>query len=112
VLDHAGEVAGMPQHRLWWRLGIAIDARHIYRLSAIYDNPTADTIPEGGMGAMGGIIVPARGTVWPGVDPSNEEYQLDVRLTEAGARATELMGARDVVPTPAGTPAHPASHSH
>ena len=114
VLDESGEVEGMPQHRLWWRLGIPIDAQHTYRLTAIYENPTSEMIPDGGMGALGGIILPARGTVWPGVDPSNEEYRLDVRLTEAGARATELMsGTLDATQAPPSrSHTHPAPHIH
>lgn len=109
-LDESGEVAGMPQHRLWWRLGLRIHADRMYRLTAVYENPTSEVIPEGGMGALGGIIVPARGAVWPGVDPREEDYRLDVRLTEAGARAPELvsgtLGASDAGHS------HPSSHTH
>lgn len=84
ILDDDGDVVAMPQERLWWRLGLRIREDRVYRLTAIYENPTSDTIPEGGMGALGGVLIPSRGRAWPTVDRDDPEYRLDVRLTESG----------------------------
>ncbi len=81
VLDEAGEVVGMPVKKFFWRLGVRVWPDHTYRLTAIYDNPTGATIPDGAMGALGGVFLPARGTIWPAVDPGSIEYQLDVKVT-------------------------------
>jgi hypothetical protein len=102
IFDDAGRVVGMPQSRLWWRFGLPVRAGHTYRLTAVYDNATGQTLVEGGMGALGGIIVPSRGTVWPDVDPADPEYVRDVAL-----RITD----RDAPPDPArAAEAGPAHH--
>jgi hypothetical protein len=79
--DSTGDVVGMPVARLYglFHLGAHIDPSHRYRVSAYYDNPTGDTIPEGGMGVVGGLFVPDRGTTWPATDPSDTLYQQDFR---------------------------------
>jgi hypothetical protein len=91
ILDEAGELAGMPQSRLWWRLGLPVHDDHVYRLTAVYDNPTGARIPEGGMGALGGIIVPADDATWPAVDRSDGVYVEDYmrRVATRGGRSTE-----------------------
>jgi hypothetical protein len=109
LTDQGGELTGMPQHRLWWRLGLPIRDDHVYRLTAIYENPTGDTIRGGGMGALGGIIVPKRGSDWPRVSALDPEYKLDVRLTEAGAAAHLLQ--TDDRNTAAPSPNH-GQHTH
>lgn len=81
VLDEEGNLIGMPIKKFIWRLGIPIRPDHTYRLTAIYDNPTGETIPDGAMGALGGVFLPARGTAWPVIDPRSPEYQLDLRVT-------------------------------
>ncbi|HEX6940831.1 MAG TPA: hypothetical protein VF158_15550 [Longimicrobiales bacterium] len=80
VLDEDGDVIGMPVARFFRTLGIPIRPDHVYRLTAIYDNPTGDTIPDGAMGALGGVFLPARGASWPAADPDHPEYRLDVEL--------------------------------
>jgi hypothetical protein len=88
ILNDVGEVVGMPQSRLWWRLGLPVRADHTYRLTAVYDNPTGSPIAEGGMGALGGILVPSGDAVWPHVDADNEVYQEDftLRVMNRGGR--------------------------
>ena len=110
LTDESGALTGMPQHRMWWRLGLPIRNDHVYRLTVVYENPTSDTIHSGGMGALGGIIVPRRGSDWPRVDATNPEYRLDVRLTEAGAAAHRLvMGDLDGA---GATSARNGQHTH
>jgi hypothetical protein len=80
ILNEDGELVGMPIKKFFWRLGVRIRPNRTYRLTAIYDNPTGKVIPDGAMGALGGVFLPARGTVWPAVDPRSDEYQLDLRV--------------------------------
>lgn len=84
VLDESGDVAAMSHDRFIWRLGLPIRADHTYRLTAVYDNPTGTTIAEGGMGALGGIVMPARNVVWPSVDTTDPQYTLDNELVYRG----------------------------
>jgi hypothetical protein len=94
-----GEVVGMAQDRFIWRLGLPIRADHTYRLVAVYDNPTGSAIPDGGMGALGGIVVPARSAVWPSVDETDPQYALDMELVHRGG--TDETMAMDMRMEPA-----------
>jgi len=80
VVDRTGAVVRMPTRTFYWRLGLPLRADHVYRLTAIYDNPTGRTIPLGAMGALGGALVPARGARWPAVDPGHPDYRRDLEL--------------------------------
>lgn len=91
-LDEQGEVAEMPQDLLVWRMGLPIHANRVYRLTVVYDNPTGETIPDGGMGALGGIFMPRRGTAWPVVDTTDADYRLDVQITETGIDPGDTAG--------------------
>jgi hypothetical protein len=84
-LDEDGNVIGMPRKFYIWRLGIPLRADRVYRLTAIYDNPTGKTIAGGGMGALGGVLIPDDEGAWPVVDRSNPEYQFDVKFTHQGS---------------------------
>ena len=76
--DATGEIRAIPITRYLARLGYAIKADHTYRFTAIYDNPTGATIPDGGMGALGGVVLISNKTPWPHIDPQNADYKLDV----------------------------------
>jgi hypothetical protein len=76
-----GEVVAMPRGRFASGLGVPVHPDHVYRLTAVYDNPTGETIAGGGMGALGGILVPARGNRWPSASREDAEYQRDARVT-------------------------------
>jgi hypothetical protein len=82
VYDSAGEVKAMPTSM--FPFGLRLRADHVYRLKAIYQNPTGAMIPDGGMGALGGIFVPDGALPWPAADPANPEYQLDVKTVREG----------------------------
>jgi len=77
-LHSDGTVANIPIGRQFLHLGDRLDPAETYRLTVEYDNPTSETIPDGGMGSIGGIFLPAAVEEWPGVDPANELYQLDL----------------------------------
>ena len=56
--DEHGGVESMPI-RYFLPGGVLLEPDHRYRLTAEYENPTGKTIPNGGMGTLGGIVVPA-----------------------------------------------------
>ncbi|HXB26614.1 MAG TPA: hypothetical protein VNV25_17900 [Gemmatimonadaceae bacterium] len=80
VRDSAGHVLSMPTtwFHSWHSVGIHIEPTHRYRISATYENPTGHLLPDGGMGAIGGLFVPDRGTHWPAVDSTNAVYRQDL----------------------------------
>ena len=75
----AGEIQAIPLKRFLMTLGLGIRTDHTYRLSVTYHNPTATVIPDGGMGALGGVLVPSRGVPWPRIDARDPLYREDVR---------------------------------
>lgn len=79
--DSTGEVTSIPTRSFLWSFGLRIRPDHVYRLVAAYDNPTGAPIPDGGMGALGGVIWPGGSVPWPSVDRGNAEYQQDVRVS-------------------------------
>jgi hypothetical protein len=88
IVDKTGEPVDMPVKTFWWRLGILIHPDHVYRVTAIYDNPTGQTIPLGAMGALGGVFMPQNADLWPKVDRAAPDYVLDLKDT----MSTESMG--------------------
>jgi hypothetical protein len=90
VRDSTGRVTTVPVTRFyrWYRLGLRIEPARRYRVTVTYDNPTSETIVEGGMGAVGGMFIPDRGATWPGVDPNDSVYRQDfanLLLNSAGS---------------------------
>lgn len=79
--DSAGEVLAVPTTKFLWRGGVTLDPDHEYRLTAVYENPTGHVIPDGAMGTLGGVFLPARGARWPDVARSDPSYRLDVQVT-------------------------------
>lgn len=79
--DATGEIASIPFKTFLWSLGVSIRPDHVYRLVAVYENPTGAPIPDGGMGALGGVIWPSGSAPWPSVNRGNSEYQDDVRIS-------------------------------
>ena len=67
-----GTVVGIPQDEFIWSRGPKLRAERTYRVTATYDNPTGHSIPDGGMGTLGGVIVPDE--PWPTVDRKSAEY--------------------------------------
>ena len=74
----AGEIVGMPVSKFLLSGGRPLRPDHVYRLTAVYDNPTGRTIRDGGMGVMGGVVM-LRGRSWPAIDRSHPDYVADVR---------------------------------
>jgi len=76
--DSVGEVLEMPVKLFVWSLGKPMRPDHVYRLTAVYDNPERRTVRDGGMGVLGGIVVVSRRGRWPEVDPRHPDYVGDV----------------------------------
>lgn len=98
---------GVTVGRLYKRLGVKISPDHTYRVTVTYHNPTGDTIPEGGMGVIGGVFLPSGDESWPAADQTDELYVLDRRhyLREVQGRYEQivaLVGGRDKLPVAAG----------
>ena len=76
-----GEASAVPVAKLYslTGLGMRITPSHRYRVRVIYENPTGQTIPNGGMGVVGGLFIPDRKAIWPATDPSDSLYQKDLR---------------------------------
>jgi hypothetical protein len=81
TVDSTGNVVAMPMKQFFWRLGVRLHRDHVYRLTAMYNNPTGRTIPDGAMGTLGGVFLPDNGEAWPAVDRRNPEYLLDLKVT-------------------------------
>ncbi len=75
----SGEITGVSVGRLYWKLGLKIVPDHTYRVTVTYDNPTGQSIPDGGMGVVGGVFIPAGDVAWPAADPSDPLYVLDLK---------------------------------
>ncbi|UCF20921.1 MAG: hypothetical protein JSU87_05835 [Gemmatimonadota bacterium] len=92
-LDEAGRVVAVPVGKLWWKGGIRLDPGHTYRLTVAYDNPTGETLVDGGMGVLGGIFLPQRGSSWPALDRTNPEYLANMEEMRVTAeRRAQGMG--------------------
>jgi hypothetical protein len=81
VVDSTGEVTSIPIKRFVKTFGVGVRADHVYRLTAVYDNPTGEPIIDGGMGALGGVFKPDDAGSWPAVNRSDPDYVLDWRIT-------------------------------
>jgi hypothetical protein len=81
TVDEKGEVNAMPIKRFVKTFGVGIKTDHVYRLTAVYENPTGAPVIDGGMGALGGVFLPRDSIGWPQVDRANPEYVLDWRIS-------------------------------
>jgi hypothetical protein len=73
----SGTLEGVTVGRLYRRLGYKIYPDHVYRVTVTYNNPTSDTIPEGGMGVVGGVFLPSGDDPWPRADERDPVYVMD-----------------------------------
>ncbi|MFN8651052.1 MAG: hypothetical protein U0133_04015 [Gemmatimonadales bacterium] len=60
--------------------GLKLSTGKQYRVVAVYDNPTGETLVKGAMGSMVGIYAPAEMGRWPKVEPSDTTFQRDLRF--------------------------------
>jgi hypothetical protein len=72
-----GSILAVQRRRFLWRFGLPLRTDRVYRITAVYDNPTLDTIPRGAMGAIGGIVLPGE-RAWPRPDSANPLFIRDL----------------------------------
>ncbi|MGZ8392542.1 MAG: hypothetical protein ACXWWK_06850 [Gemmatimonadales bacterium] len=108
-LGEGGEVVGMPT-RYFLPFGVSLSPDHRYRLTAEYDNPTGKVLPGGGMGALGGIVLPASGSEWPSVVRSDSEYQHDVWVTTGPGSSHHGGASHHGSSEPRAAPEHESAH--
>lgn len=72
-----GRVAEIPRKTYLLRLGLGLSRDRTYRMVAIYDNPTGETIPAGGMAELAGVVWPRAS--WPRTDPDDPTFLADYR---------------------------------
>ncbi len=76
--DEDGHVIAVDRGTFLLRGGIRLEPGRSYRVTAVYDNPTGDTIRGEGMGTVGGVLLAARGFAWPVADPTDPLYAADL----------------------------------
>jgi hypothetical protein len=74
-LDPDGYPVSIPRRSYIFSGGIEVRPDRQYRVTVVYDNPTGQFIPDGGMGTIGGIV--ATSQPWPEVDRTLPVYVLD-----------------------------------
>ncbi len=86
--DPEGNVLEVPRTVYSTRRGPTIFPDRVYRLTAVYENPTGETLVDGGMGTIGGLLRPSGS--WPEVDRNDPLYVLD-RERELNSHAGEHL---------------------
>lgn len=76
--DRNGELVGVS--RKVFRRGPVLRTDRVYRITAIYHNPTSEVV-RGAMGKIGGLMQVAAGTSLPPADRCDPEYLRDVEVT-------------------------------
>ena len=98
VRDSTGHLVSVPVSRLygWTHLGVHIVPSHKYRVTVYYDNPTGHSLPDAGMGVVGGLFIPDRRGEWPRAERGDSLYQVDFRhyMRLSGGHAMEMAGRR------------------
>lgn len=72
-----GSILGVERSAFRLRLGIPVDPERVYRVTAVYDNPTGETLRDGGMGTIGGVVR-VREEDWPRARPDHPVYVRDL----------------------------------
>lgn len=81
LLNEAGRVVAVPTGLMWWKGGIHISRDHVYRFEVEYENPSDSLAPDGGMGALGGVILATGSDEWPELDRFDAAYIQDLTNT-------------------------------
>jgi hypothetical protein len=86
-LDDDGHVQAISRGNFLLQGGLRLEAGRRYRVTAVHDNPTAETLPDEGMGTLGGVLLPTRKAAWPRTDPSDPHYMEDLARQRDPAHA-------------------------
>jgi hypothetical protein len=76
--------------------GLRIRANHRYRLVAVYDNPTSDSLRDV-MGEMMGVFAPDHIREWPSVNVEDPEYVADLSTYGMTVIPDSLTAAAEAV---------------
>ena len=108
VRDSAGRLVSVPVGRLygWTRLGVHVVPDHKYKVTVYYENRSDRVLPGGGMGVVGGLFVPDRGTPWPATDHGDSLYRADF------AHYMRLAGGHEMPQMPMDRHGREAAHGH
>jgi len=79
--DEGGKLTGVS--REFFHRGLPIHAGRLYRITAVYRNPTGQTI-GGAMGHVAGVLLPDDLDDLPGADRSHPDYEWDVYGIDQG----------------------------
>jgi hypothetical protein len=114
VIDSTGQIEEIPIGSFWKKGGIPLRPDREYRLTATYDNPTGETLPDGGMGTLGGVFIPEPGETWPELDTANPDYLADLVHQRGGTGDMAPGGPHDghaaaVASSPAPSGSDPAA---
>lgn len=83
-----GRVESMDRTNFLMRQhGLRLSANRPYRVVAVYDNPTGETIP-GAMGLMVGAFTPDNLERWPAIDSADPIFQKDLASLDEVQRAS------------------------
>lgn len=86
----APDSGGLMPIRSFGAPGVALHPGQRLEISAVYDNPTGHTLHHGGMGIVGGVLVPEDWKEWPALDGSDPLVRADQR--QLGGAAPMQMG--------------------
>ncbi len=81
IVDENGRTTGVSKDLLLAELGRNIYADHKYRIVVVHENPTDSHAPDGGMGAIGGIMTISGDGGWPELDTNDPDYLEDLENT-------------------------------
>ena len=93
----AGRVKEVPRKTFLLRLGLGLSADRTYRIVVVYDNPTGEVIPAGGMAELAGVVWPE--STWPRTDPTDPTFLADYRnFTRNNPALRDRYGVGDLPP--------------
>ena len=88
IYSEEGRLESTTRGEFYGTYGVVVKPDHVYRVTVEYENPTGETIPEGGMGVIAGLIIPADPEFDFSANDSDSLYVVD---REHFMRATMTM---------------------
>lgn len=76
-LREDGSIADVPEETFLLETGRELEAGHIYRTTVVYENPTDEPAPHGGMGVIAGAVRTG-GDAWPPFDAGDPLLRADL----------------------------------
>jgi len=92
--------------------GLKLRAGHRYRVVAVYDNPTTETLVKGAMGSLVGIYAPRSMAEWPRIEPQDTLFQKDLRFLARRGSGMMKAGREHAMPAAMDSMAMPVPSHH